>query len=164
MRKIFGLVAVAVSIFALPIAHAQQEQALNLTLLKTSIQTQNDDLTLTNNGVQAFPNLTVSCPAALKKGCTLAIDIASQVYYEGTGQNLDSATVTITGAKLPPVDPSASVDMDTIYYGGGEPTVAFSSRWMQRGVRSGHSVTVNIQMFGTGGATSRTETVSVFEN
>jgi hypothetical protein len=164
MRKIFGLVAVAVSIFALPCAYAQQEQALNLTLLKTSIQTQNDDLTLTNDGIQAFPNLTVNCPAAVKKGCTLTIDIASQVYYDGTGANLDTATVNVTGAKLPPVDPSASVDMDAIYYGGGEPTVAFGSRWMQRGVRPGHSVTVNIQMFGTGGATARTETVSVFEN
>jgi hypothetical protein len=52
-------------------ASAQEEQALNLTLLKTSIQTQSDDLTINNNGVQAFPNITLTCPKTATKGCTL---------------------------------------------------------------------------------------------
>jgi hypothetical protein len=35
-------------------AAGAQEQALNLTLLKTSVRTQNDSFQLTKNGTQAF--------------------------------------------------------------------------------------------------------------
>jgi len=161
----FNFAAVAIAIFAAtPIACAQQEQALNLTLLKTSIRTQNDGITLTNNPVQVLPNTTVACPTTAKKGCTLTIDIGSQASYIGTGGNPDTAIVTVSGAKLPPVDPYSTVTMDMIDYGGGEPTVPFSARWMQRGVRAGAHVTVNVQMSGNGVASSLIETVSVFEN
>jgi hypothetical protein len=169
MKWIAVSFAVAVSVmFALSLsATAQQEQALNLTLLKTSIRTQSDDLTITNNPVQAFPNTTVTCPKTATKGCTLAIDVASMLYCDSLA-NADNATVTVTGASLPPVDPGASISMDGIYYGNYQWAV-FDFRWMQRAVPAGAQVKVNIQFVSggtadSGEAGSRTETVELFKN
>jgi hypothetical protein len=47
---------------------------------------------------------------------------------------------------------------------GGWVRATFSFRWMQRDVPAAAHVTVNIQFSGTGGASSRTETVSLFKN
>jgi hypothetical protein len=162
----FAAAVSLMSAFA-PSASAQQEQALNLTLLKTSIRTQSDDLTITNNPVQAFPNTTVTCPKTATKGCTLAIEVASMLYWDSSA-NEDTATLTVTGASLPRVDPAASIAMDGIYYGNYQ-WAAFDFRWMQRAVPAGAQVTVNIQFVSggtadSGEASSRTETVELFKN
>ena len=112
-------------------ATAQSEQALNLTLLKTSIQTQADTLILTTNVfTQAFLPATENCPTTAKNGCTLRIEV-SCVFEDTWGNGSQTVNVTVTGASLPPVDPAPAVPVDGAAVTNDD---AHTFHWMQRSV------------------------------
>jgi hypothetical protein len=140
-----------------------QEQALSLTLLKTSIRTQNDILNLSQNGTQAFLPTVVGCPATAKKGCTLEIDISSQ--FLSTNDAGVLITVTVSGSGLPGIDPDATI---TVCGECGDSTSPF--QWMQRSVPAGTkaTVTVEFRMPSAGSTTAqaadRIETIKLFRN
>jgi len=155
--------AVFVLLIASPSASAQSEQALSLTLLKTSIRTQNDTLTLiTNEFQQAFLATKATCPSTATKGCTLRIEVScvfEDTWYSGS----ETIQITISGASLPPIDPAAAVPFDGV--APQNPNWdAHTFHWMQRGVPIGAAVTVTVGVEGSGAANDRTETIELFKN
>ena len=140
---------------------AQSQQALSLTLLKTSIQTQDDTLILTTDVFeQAFLPATETCPTTAKHGCTLRIEV-SCVFEDTWGNGSETIIVTVTGVSLPPVDPAAAVPVDGVAVTNLD---AHTFHWMQRSVPAGAKVTVNIGVEGTTAALYRSETIELFKN
>lgn len=124
-------------------ANAQSQQALSLTLLKTSIQTQDDTLSLISNEFQqAFLPAAATCPniTFAKNGCTLRIEV-SCVFEDTWFSGSETINVTVMGASLPPVDPAAAIPMDGV--APNNPNLdAHTFHWMQRSIPAGATVTV----------------------
>lgn len=141
-------------------AGGAQEQALNLTLLKTFIRRQNNTLSLTQNEMPAFLPTAVDCPTTAKRGCTLEIQIAGQF-----GGNLIQITVAVNGGLgMPGIDPSASIIV--CGFGCNPDTEPF--QWMQRGIPAGTKATVTVEFEDNYNSSSqaynRTETIQFFKN
>jgi len=137
-----------------------QEQALNLTLLKTFIRTQNNTLSLTQNEMPAFLPTAVDCPTTAKRGCTLEIEIAGQ--FAG---NLIQITVAVSdGLSLPGIDPAAII----VVCGAGCNSDTEPFQWMQRGIPAGTKTTVTVDLADNYNSSSlvsnRTETIQLFKN
>jgi hypothetical protein len=146
-----------------------QEQALNLTLLKTFIRTRNDSFNLSNSGTQAFLPTAVYCPTTAPKGCTLKIEV-SGTFEEIVGGDQVSITVTVSGSGLPGVDPDATIETcpDSIADTQDTGCAATDTRtfqWMQRSVPAGTKAIVKVQFAASGGvALDRSETTELFKN
>lgn len=155
--------AVAVAFVALtPCANAQ-EQALGLTLLKTSIRTEVDTIDLITNEFQpAFPPTKETCPTTATKGCTLRIEV-SCIFVDTWASGSETINVTVTGAGLPSVDPAAAIPIDGAVTQNDQ-WDAHTFHWMQRSVPAGATVTVNIGVEGAGSAGDRAETVELLKN
>jgi hypothetical protein len=144
-------------------AAGAQEHALSLTLLKTSIRTQNDVLNLQQTGMQAFLPTVMICPATAKKGCTLEIEVSST--FLSTNDAGILVTVAVTGAGLPGIDPDATLNVCDEC---SEDTRTF--QWMQRSIPTGTKATVTVEFAVPSAgspeaqATDRTETVQLFKN
>lgn len=119
-------------------ASAQEQQATNLTLLTTSIQTVKSGLYLRSQYSRAFPSLNVTCPSSTTS-CTLAIRVTSHFIFESTFPAYpDEINIEVTGTALPPVDPDATVSVDSFNSCvGTNPCTwsAFGFDWMQRSVQ-----------------------------
>lgn len=153
-----GLLAVATDALA-----GSSEDALNLTLLRTYIRTQNDTLSINNNPVQAFLPTVVTCPTTVPNGCTLRIEVSSVFQNVSSINTGVSVELIVTGSNLPGVDPDATLQACPDC---GDDMRTF--QWMQRDVPSGTQVTVNVEFYlplNIGGqAVDRTETVELFRN
>jgi hypothetical protein len=161
--RICTAVAMAVVFFATLNANAQSQQALGISLLGSSIETQSDSLTLISEVfLEAFPSFVVPCPKTATKGCTLRIDV-SAVYQDSLASGAENIMVTVSGANLPPVDPSPTIPIDGIA-SESQSFDARSFRWMQRNVSAGATVTVTIGAEGGGSLSYRTATVDLFKN
>ncbi len=138
-----------------------QEQAFNLTLLKTFVRTENNTLNLSQSGTQAFLPTTVNCPTTAKKGCVLKIEVSSE--FSNMNQNGASITVTVSdGSGLPGIDPNASIPSCNEC---GADNRTF--QWMQRSLPARTKATVKVefsQIDNQGQASNRTETIELFKN
>jgi hypothetical protein len=161
--RICAAVAMAVVFFATLNANAQSQQAHGITLLGSSIETQSDSLTLISEVfLEAFPSFDVPCPKTATKGCTLRIDV-SAVFQDTLASGAENVMVTVTGANLPPVDPSPVIPIDGVAP-ESQSFDARSFRWMQRSVPAGATVTVTVGAEGGGSLYYRTATVDLFKN
>lgn len=88
-------------LFAFSATAQNRQQALNLTLLTTSMQTADDTLALTNTYAHVFGTLDVTCPSTATNGCTIEIQVSSQFAY-ASGANPDTINIGVSGATLPP--------------------------------------------------------------
>jgi hypothetical protein len=107
MKQTLWIAAICV---LLGTAATAQEQALNLTLLKTFIRTQNDSFNLMADGTEAFLPTKVRCPASANKGCTLKIEISGT--FTGISGYSNNAMITVMvsdGSGLPGIDPAPSI-------------------------------------------------------
>ena len=151
-------------LFAFSATAQNRQQALNLTLLTTSMQTADDTLALTNTYAHVFGTLDVTCPSTATNGCTIEIQVSSQFAY-ASGANPDTINIGVSGATLPPLAPDYAVVVDSIASCGNNCTWnAFGFQWMQRSVPAGETVTVSVKMRGSSSVGNRTETVQVFGN
>lgn len=159
--------ALAISVIftaAMPGARAQSEEALGLTLVKTSMRTQNDSVTL--NPIvfqQAFQPTTGACPASATHGCTLRIEV-SCIFENTDFSGSETINVTVSSkANLPAIDPAASVPVDGV--AASSPNWdAHTFHWMQRNIPAGASLSVAVGVEGNGTALYRTETIELFTN
>jgi hypothetical protein len=145
------------------LAGAQSEEALGLTLLKTSMRTQNDSVTLITQIFQdVFQPSSGTCPASAVKGCTLKIDV-SCIFQDNYFGNSETIQVSVSGPSLPTVDPAQAVPVDGV--AASSPNWdARHFTWMQRNIPAGATVTVNIGVAGSGSVLYRTETLTLFQN
>jgi hypothetical protein len=135
-------------------------QALNLTLLKTFIRTQNDTLQLGSGGQQGFLPTVVDCPTTAKKGCSLEIQVSGQF----AGNNIEITVAVSDGAGLPAINPAASIYV----CGAGCDADTEPFQWMQRGIPTGTKATVTVEFEDNYNSSSqaldRTETIQLFKN
>jgi hypothetical protein len=158
---------VALSIAALYVllvaaAHTQ-EQALSLTLLKTSLRTQNNPVTLSTTAQQVFLPTVVTCPVIPKNACTLKIEVSGAFVGVQTDETL-YLTVTVIGTNLPAINPDATIPTCPTC----NPNDTRTFQWMQRNVPAGTKATVTIQFstsanYGTA-VLDRTESIELFKN
>jgi hypothetical protein len=143
-------------------ATAGQQVASNLTLVKTTVITENQTLTFTFNVVPGFAPTTLVCPSAHKAGCTIKVEVSAQIF----GVSLDNFAdidVDVTG-------PGKAVEPHTfVSVYNGSPTNANTFQWMKTGIPAGSTQTVKI-FFATdlprGSASTgfRTATIQLYLN
>jgi len=114
--------------------------APNLTLAKTTIQTEGNLLTIGFNLVSGFAPTTVVCPPAHTAGCTIRVEVSAGIWMvtAGTVAQMD---VFVNGPGQA-VDPNSFINVDST--NTGPLATAHTFQWMKKGIPAGSTQTVNV--------------------